>query len=780
MKKLVIFGFLAFALSACQRTEPDLSGADDRPLVAVNLTLEVAPEENGMPLTKADYEPDDPAYDASQAVKSAALLQFEWVDASAENARLIYQYYTTDWATSKPVVAASSLKNTLVVVANVAGRIPVQEGISYGTFLEKLNYNLLDSLEDPDGKGVWYSQDGSPDRYLRMSGMLEVEPPVTQASLGTVTLRRNCAKVVVHIRNEAPAADNLVLDAVQVRDVNRKYYYFTGDSFRDEYSSITPFRIDGAKVSLSAIPFQPDGVTKSLDFFVPLNLRGKNAEIGTADTPANHSEKSLHPVAGATCISIYGRYDCTDPSDPSNGTQIAYTYYLGANLTDDFNLAPNCKYNYTFVIPGKGSATDGRVDDMKTVYLADANGYMLHPPVQEGTVRRYAIPVRRAAVFWNQGPDASRDVTVGYYGGSSEEEYCLSEHSRWTAEVVWNDVFVDGKRVDSAELLETAEGVGFDPDHAGSQPYLTVKVSKGMYGNALVAIRKVGSSTDRSYGDILWSWHLWVTDYNPDVPVEIQDEKYIYKVPGGEVHRYGGTIWHTTYENAVAMDRNMGAITTVWGVMSYSSHGAYYQQGRKDPLYTNGLDSYYTQEVYTNGNHHISPGNIRYSIHHPTVYLRGPRGSGWVGSGDNDLSDINKPWNDIHVDDPLRPAKWVETGKSLYDPCPPGWCVPMKGSYDDLRTGSNATRHRDWDAVNPGVWYYPEGYDNREATGAIYFPAAGHIIWDGGTHRFRFTEVDLYTSIGNMYIDKTRVGVSGTVSMRPSAYPVRCIKKNDE
>ena len=76
--------------------------------------------------------------------------------------------------------------------------------------------------------------------------------------------------------------------------------------------------------------------------------------------------------------------------------------------------------------------------------------------------------------------------------------------------------------------------------------------------------------------------------------------------------------------------------------------------------------------------------------------------------------------------------------------------------------------------------HYPEGYENREATGAIYFPAAGHIIWDGETHRFRFTEVDLYTSIGNMYIDEKRVGVSGTVSMRPSAYPMRCIKKNDE
>jgi hypothetical protein len=38
----------------------------------------------------------------------------------------------------------------------------------------------------------------------------------------------------------------------------------------------------------------------------------------------------------------------------------------------------------------------------------------------------------------------------------------------------------------------------------------------------------------------------------------------------------------------------------------------------------------------------------------------------------------------------------------------------------------------------------------------------------------------LYTSIGYLNIDETRVSVSGTVSMRPAAFPMRCIKKNDE
>ena len=779
MKRLLLYGLSILALAACNPSELTPDGPQDRALVAVDLSLDIAPAEAGMPATKTDWEPDDPAYDAAQAVKSVAILQFEWEDGSAAGARLIYQYFTADWASAKPVLAASARKNTLVVVANVQGKLPVVDGTTYGDFLDRVNYNLLDAIDARGGNGLWYLEPGG-DRYLRMSGAKELEPPMTPSSVGSVTLRRNSAKVVIKIRNNAPEADKLVIDAVQMRDVNRKYYYLAGDAWKDEYSAITPFRFDDAARSYDAVPYEADGQTKTFSYILPANVRGVSSFVGAENTRENQSMKSRFPTPGATCFSIIARYGCTDPSDPTDGTPIVYTYYLGANLTDDFNLAPNRKYTYEFFLSGKGSDTDGRVDDMKIAVLPDANAYMLHPPKQDGQVRRYAFPVRRAAVFWNWEPNPSRDITVGYYAGSSEEEYRLSEHSRWTAEIIWNDVFIDGKRVSDDDLLETVEGVGFDPDHAGSQPYVTVKVSKGMYGNALVGIRKVATAEDKSYGDILWSWHLWVTDYDPDVLVTRRDGTYIYPVPGGEVHRYAGTVWTTKYANAFAMDRNMGAVTVVWGVADFYSHGAYYQEGRKDPMYTNGIDSHNSQQYATLNNYNVSPGSIRYSIHHPTVYLRMDSGRPWKGSGDADVGTDAKAWNDPRIDDPARPADWVEPGKSIYDPCPPGWQVPTGGTYSDFTTGgTGANRHREWDTQLYGMWYYPEGYPNREATGSIFFPAAGHIIWNGGTHRFRLTAVDLYMEHYSCQVTETSIGANSyNQYMNTSAIPVRCVKIN--
>lgn len=779
MKRLLLYGLSILALAACTPSELRPDGPQDRALVGVDLSLDIAPVEAGMPATKTDWEPDDPAYDAAQAVKSVALLQFEWEDGSAAGARLIYQYFTADWASAKPVLAASDRKNTLVVVTNVPGKLPVLDGTTYGDFLERMNYDLLDALDGPSGHGIWYQEPGGSDRYLRMSGVKELDPPVTAGGVGAVTLRRNCAKVAVRIQNNAPAADALVIDAVQMRDVNRKYYYLTEGGWTDEYSAITPFRFDDPARPYDAVPYDADGKTKTFTFFLPANLRGVNPLIGTDDTRENQSRKSRNPNPGATCFSIIARYGCTDPSDPESGTPIVYTYYLGANLTDDFNLAPNRKYSYEFFLPGKGGDSDGRVDDLKAVVLPDANAYMLHPPKSAGLERKYSFPVRRAAVFWNQEPNASRDITVGYYGGSSEEEYRLSEHSQWTAEIIWNDVFRDGYRVADSELLEVTEGTGFDPDHAGSQPYVTVKVTKGMYGNALVGIRKTATAGDKSYGDILWSWHLWVTDYDPDVPVAKQDGTYIYPVPGGALHRYAGTVWQTTYENAFTMDRNLGAVTTVWGVADFYSHGNYYQYGRKDPMYGNGIGSHNSQRMATAGNTHISPGNIRYAIHHPTVYLRMDQGRAWNGPGDADVCDPNKPWADPRVDDPARPAVWLEPGKSVYDPCPPGWQIPVGSTYNDLSTGGTGeNRHREWDAGYYGCWYYPEGYPNRDATGAIFFPAAGHIIWNGGSYRFRHTAVDMYMENSALDVQADRNPSNSRTNMNPTGESIRCVKKN--
>ena len=62
--------------------------------------------------------------------------------------------------------------------------------------------------------------------------------------------------------------------------------------------------------------------------------------------------------------------------------------------------------------------------------------------------------------------------------------------------------------------------------------------------------------------------------------------KYLYAVPGGEIHRYNGaTLWAAgkAYEGAFMMDRNLGARAS-GSVYMPDTYGYLYQYGRKDPF----------------------------------------------------------------------------------------------------------------------------------------------------------------------------------------------------
>ena len=83
--------------------------------------------------------------------------------------------------------------------------------------------------------------------------------------------------------------------------------------------------------------------------------------------------------------------------------------------------------------------------------------------------------------------------------------------------------------------------------------YAEIAESKG---NALVAV------CDEA-GTILWSWHLWICDYDP--------EKTLFTTEANA----SGTQW-------TFMDRNIGATDMNRG--SFDNFGMLYQWGRKDPF----------------------------------------------------------------------------------------------------------------------------------------------------------------------------------------------------
>ena len=150
-------------------------------------------------------------------------------------------------------------------------------------------------------------------------------------------------------------------------------------------------------------------------------------------------------------------------------------------------------------------------------------------------------------------------------------------------------------------------------------------------------------------GNCYWSWHIWVTEYDPSQPAGQQT--------------VGGNVF---------MDRNLGATSLVKGPQSA---GCFYQWGRKDPF-----QGPYTWMMFLNGNAGWSNDGIG-----KFMTLRGFASSN-VPS-ENLVASVRQPYRYIvGVSDWLSPAvggedyRWsnADGTKGVFDPCPDGWRVPFR------------------------------------------------------------------------------------------------------
>lgn len=768
-------------MAACTHSELE---PESRSFVPVTLNLSVLPVEDGMPGTKVDYEPDVDGYNTAAAIKTLLLLQFEWQDEdNRDAARLISKQFIPDGAPGKARLLASKAKNTLLIVANAWGEAPVAIGTTLGTFLEKENCNLLNSLNEMTGKGIWYSPNGGTDKYLRMSASLELPDGVgTNTAVGPVYLKRNCAKVVINLKNSSNDPDKVNIEKVQLRCINRKYYYVTNcTGFSDTYSSTNPYRFDDPERDFPAA-YNTSGDTQSYIYYIPASLRGTVAN-------ASQALKNFQAIPGATYFCVYATYD-------SSAKNVTYTYYLGADLTSDFNLEPNKKYIYNIDLNGKGnSVTDFRIEDINDVkFTKDANCYMLRPPSRPGSSATYSIPVRRAAVFWN-----GTGQPFGVYGAADREAYELLEATEWKAFLVWNDVtdkegspvpdseLLTGSQYDSGEDKYVVTGLGFNP--ANTKAFIKIKVTAGMRGNALVAIKKTSQPT---LDDILWSWQLWVTDYYPYVDMTPVAGTYVYSLPTGEIHRYAdrttSTLWTSgDYANAFIMDRNLGALSSLPEEMnSTSALGCFYQFGRKDPFRTNVdppvVAADMTGQPDADEMNVTVKKNIRYSIHNPDLFING-NANNWTAY-ESDMGTSAASWidprKDLHDDDPSNPNyDYCEPGKSVYDPCPYGWQVPVQGTWLDFVAATLR-----W-AASPlsGIFYYPEGYDSAATKGRIYLPASGYRRHTraGANYGYYWTENVYNANQGkdlrfNSSNGTSLAGVVISGDYRSNGFVIRCVR----
>lgn len=265
------------------------------------------------------------------------------------------------------------------------------------------------------------------------------------------------------------------------------------------------------------------------------------------------------------------------------------------------------------------------------VFGNSANSFILHPSSKPV---KYSIPVTHQNEYW----------------GSIKPSNVISESTKWNTHIIWSEL-------NEGDFLIQASNLPL---------YTDIVVNPKAKGNALIGVYNDMNANDVQDEEepFLWSYHLWITEYNPDQSISIASDKYDYMVSGGKVQRIPGDKWNgASYSSARLMDRNLGELST-----NYSDERSgvlFFQYGRKDPF---PLSLIANKECN-------STSSIQYSIYNPNLlytkeYLQSSKkvyrwtddniGSGYI-------------WSDLSSKD-----------KSIFDPCPYGWSLPTHQDLADI------------------------------------------------------------------------------------------------
>lgn len=199
-----------------------------------------------------------------------------------------------------------------------------------------------------------------------------------------------------------------------------------------------------------------------------------------------------------------------------------------------------------------------------------------------------------------------------------------------------------------------------------------------------------------SEDNLLWSWHIWSDDFDPNEEV---------------VELNGYTL----------MNRQLGALTNETDTQTdiLNAYGLYYQWGRKDPFWGPAFynASKGTAATVYDGESNSVPmimieaatgTDYAYTNAHPTHFITTQgKDESWNGEITNEV----KGWN--------------TSSKSVNDPCPDGWRVAPAAAFEGLSIVDDLTAGGDAYAQQYG-WTLTDGTEES------FFFAAGRRIYADG------------------------------------------------
>lgn len=213
-----------------------------------------------------------------------------------------------------------------------------------------------------------------------------------------------------------------------------------------------------------------------------------------------------------------------------------------------------------------------------------------------------------------------------------------------TAELTWQDV----------------KGMVTSVNAQAADSKVVVTLASGVEGNALVSVKD-------AEGKIVWNYHLWVTNYNPDENAMVQN--FTKPIDGVD-----------TPFSFVMMDRHLGAMANEVG--SAASLGLHYNWGRPAPLFAagtidnSGYKAYYTIEGDTVATTLAAAVEdiancVATAIANPTTQYN--------GGSDCNFSWLSRDYAKTAECDDMWGG--VSNTQTKYDPCPAGWRVAPYHAY---------------------------------------------------------------------------------------------------
>ena len=693
-----------------------LKAGDDATRAGVAGATRVAPPDMGAGQAYDDRDP---------VVENMWILQFAGSAASGNLLGAPVFLDATDLATQPVAIPLTVSGNcTTLFIANM------REGEQFNWNLSSQS-TLADALSRvrtlTDESGLWEDFKTVNVKTLMMSDM--ITGAVANGTTLTPVFERNVAKVTLNL---TLSNANMTIKSVQVRNVTNTITYANAAlSLSGVTETTAPWPTDQ-----TTFDYQPvttglpaaAGQNVGLVWYVPRNQQGANAASSAATT------KNTYAPRNATYIEIIAAMGGATPSTS------VFRIYPGANMTSDFNLLANHAYTVNLTVTDIGTnpadsrvQTFGLMDYTTTAAGKKSNSFIINPAPAGGAARTYRIPIDQANRFWSNTTDAG-------YGNNVSR--VINAGDTWTANLIWSDL---AGLFDPTGVSATAIKFTKSSDVGMARPYFELSVPAGLpAGNFTIGIKKDGV--------YLWSWHFWVTDYQPDKfnPATIATGVYTYPVPGGQVERYAdaatGTQYWTgagIYAAKAIMDRSLGAVESFFTNNVYNSAAPYYyrgilhyQFGRKDPFpamptVTPMAPGGETQTIAA------QPGGgtvtVATGVVNPATF--------YTSSGDwkSDAQGTNYLWNDGLV------LTTPGTGKSIHDPCPPGWKLPINGTWNDFNRGTapnfiaaqNVQRDLAWGygrgiggvfAVTNGLRYWPGTALTDPVEGRIWYPATGYRV----------------------------------------------------